>query len=161
MSIRLFTLPGYSHLYRSLLRFCDMGSREAREFVYILNTANLDSYRFAYPYTRMSESGYVAFTNGLERLRRRPYRTEVQLHKALAALHRNLIPKALTDEQRAAAAKLRYLMRSIELSFYKAFGMEIDDPLTEYSACEDALVPDDFNEPPVCLRQDCDLLPIA
>jgi len=160
MSIRIFTIPGYSHLYRSLLRFCDIGSREARELVYMLNTANLDSFRYAYPYGHMRESGYVAFMNSLEKLRRRPYRTEVQLHKALAALKRNIIPDALTAEQREAVARLQYLMRSLELSFYKTFGMEIDDILTVYAACEARLVPDEW-EPAVCLMRDCMLLPSA
>ena len=153
MSIRLFTVPGYAHLYRSLLRFCDLSSREARELVYTLNTANLDSFRYINLYHHAKEMGYVAFCNSLERIRLRPYRTEVQLYKSLAALKRNIIPAALTAEQREALATLRYLMRSLELSFYKAFGLEIYDMLTVYSDCADGLVPHD-NEPGVCLFGD-------
>lgn len=160
MSIKIFTLPGYVHLYRSLLRFCDIGSREARELIYTLNIANLDSFRYAYPYRSIKESSYIDFVNSLERLSRRPYRTEVQLHKALAALKRNIIPDALTAEQREAVARLRYLMRSLELPFYKAFGVEINDMLTVYSECEADLVPDE-SEPAVCLMQDWIYLPSA
>lgn len=160
MSIRIFALPGYSHLYRSLLRFCEMGSREARELVYMLNTANLDSFRYVNPYGHMRESSYADFMNSLERLRRRPYRTEVQLYKALAALERNIVPDALTAEQGEAVARLRYLMRSLELSFYKAFSVEIDDMLTVYSDCAAGLVPGDL-EPAACLMRDWIYLPGA
>ena len=39
-------IPGYVHLYRSMLRFYDMPSAELKEMLYLLNTANLDSYGF-------------------------------------------------------------------------------------------------------------------
>jgi len=108
----------------------------------------------------MRESSYIDFMNSLERLRRRPYRTELQLHKALASLKRNIIPDALTAEQREAVARLRYIMRSLELSFYKTFGMEIDDMLTVYADCAAGLAPDDW-EPTVCLVKDWIYLPGA
>ena len=153
MSIKLFTLPGYAHLYRSLLRFCDMGGREARELIYTLNTANIDSFRYAYPNAVITESGYVSFMRGLERMNRRPYRTEVQLFKALAALKRNICRDVLTAEQREAAARLCYIMGGLELSFYKAFGVEIYDRLTVYPECSFGLIPQD-GEPCVCLVRD-------
>ena len=160
MSIRLFSLSGYAHLYRSLLRFCNMGGREARELVYQLNIANIDSFRFAHPDYYATESGYVAFTGNLEKMDRRPYRTEVQLYKSLAALKRNIIMDALTAEQREAAAKLFYIMRSLEFIFYKTFGVEIYDMLTVYAECTFGLEPK-YGEPSVCMMKDWLLLPGA
>ena len=40
----IISIPGYVHLYRSLLRFYDMPENEVREMLYLLNTANLDSF---------------------------------------------------------------------------------------------------------------------
>ena len=37
----MISIPGYVHLYRSLLRFYDMPENEVREMLYLLNTANL------------------------------------------------------------------------------------------------------------------------
>jgi hypothetical protein len=160
MSIKLFTIPGYVHLYRSLLRFCDIGEREARALVYSLNTANLDSFRFAKPGAAVRETGYVAFNNHLLRMNCRPYRTEVQLYKALLTLNRNIIPDALTADQREALASLRCIMRSLEYSFYKAFGVEICDLLTVYSECAAGLLPHS-GEPSVCMARDWAALPGA
>ena len=36
----IVSIPGYVHLYRSLLRFYDMPENEIREMLYLLNTAN-------------------------------------------------------------------------------------------------------------------------
>ena len=43
----IVSIPGYVHLYRSLLRFYDMPENEVREMLYLLNTANLDYLLFA------------------------------------------------------------------------------------------------------------------
>ena len=40
----ILSIPGYVHLYRSLLRFYDMPENEVREMLYLLNTANLNCY---------------------------------------------------------------------------------------------------------------------
>ena len=92
------------------------------------------------------------------RMNCRPYRTEVQLYRALEVLRRNIIRDALTSEQREALARLNWLMRSLEYSFYKTFGVEIGDMQTVYSECADGLVPNS-GEPSVCLMRDWVLLP--
>ena len=79
-------IPGYVHLYRSMLRFYDMPSAELKEMLYLLNTANLDSYGFHHPEAHVVESGPVAFCGWLDQRYARPYRTEVQLYKSLLAL---------------------------------------------------------------------------
>src|SRR5699024_6797928 len=59
-------IPGYVHLYRSMLRFYDMPSAELKEMLYLLNTANLDSYGFHHPEAHVVESGPVAFCGWLD-----------------------------------------------------------------------------------------------
>ena len=65
-------IPGYVHLYRSMLRFYDMPSAELKEMLYLLNTANLDSYGFHHPEAHVVESGPVAFCGWLDQRYARP-----------------------------------------------------------------------------------------
>ena len=83
-------IPGYVHLYRSLLRFYDMPENEIKEMLYLLNTANLDCYGYYHPDRELIESGPVAFCGWLEKRNCRPYRTEVQFYKSLLALKRSV-----------------------------------------------------------------------
>ncbi len=53
----IVSIPGYVHLYRSLLRFYDMPENEIREMLYLLNTANLDCYGYYHPERELVESG--------------------------------------------------------------------------------------------------------
>ena len=58
----IVSIPGYVHLYRSLLRFYDMPENEVREMLYLLNTANLDCYEYYHPERDVIQSGPVAFS---------------------------------------------------------------------------------------------------
>ena len=156
----LFSLHGYAHLYHSLLRFYDMPSRRIKEMLYMLNTANLDSCRYYNPERRICESGPVAFSGWLDNPGYRPYRTEVQLHKSLAALKCGINYKVITTSQREAVQTLRCIISNIEYRFYKAYGVEIDDTQTVYSDCIFGLVPKE-DEPSVCLMHDWIYLPSA
>ena len=62
----IVSIPGYVHLYRSLLRFYDMPENEIREMLYLLNTANLDCYEYYHPERELALSGPVAFCHWLE-----------------------------------------------------------------------------------------------
>jgi hypothetical protein len=62
----MISIPGYVHLYRSLLRFYDMPENEVREMLYLLNTANLDCYEYYHPDRSVIQSGPVAFCEWLE-----------------------------------------------------------------------------------------------
>ena len=53
----IVSIPGYVHLYRSLLRFYDMPENEIREMLYLLNTANLDCYEYYHPERELIQSG--------------------------------------------------------------------------------------------------------
>lgn len=156
----LYSLPGYIHLYRSLLRFCDMPENEIKEMLYQLNSANLDCFAYYHPDLHVYESGPVRFSMELDRLDKRPYRTEVQLYKSLLALKRGIDRDLIITAQREALQPLRCILSNIEYRFYKAYGMEIEDKRTVYEECLYRLIPSDC-EPSVCLMNDWICLPSA
>lgn len=98
----MISIPGYVHLYRSLLRFYDMPENEVREMLYLLNTANLDCYEYYHPDRSVIQSGPVAFCGWLETKDCRPYRTEVQLYKSLLFLKRSIDRDLIVSAQREA-----------------------------------------------------------
>ena len=134
----IVSIPGYVHLYRSLLRFYDMPENEIREMLYLLNTANLDCYEYYH----------------------RPYRTEVQLYKSLLFLQRSVDRDLIVTSQREALQTLKCIISNIEYRFYKAYEMEIEDKRTVYGECTYRLVPRE-DEPSVCLMHDWIYLPSA
>ncbi len=79
---KIVSIPGYVHLYRSLLRFYHTSENEIKEMLYVLNTANLDCFGYSHPNIYVVQSGPALFSNWLDNMRCRPYRTEVQLYKA-------------------------------------------------------------------------------
>ena len=156
----IIPIPGYVHLYRSLLRFYDMPENEVREMLYLLNTANLDCYEYYHPERDVIQSGPVAFSNWLEHMNCRPYRTEVQLYKSLLFLKRSIDRDLIVTSQREALQTLRCIISNLEYRFYKAYGMEIEDKRTVYGECTYRLVPRE-DEPSVCLMHDWIYLPSA
>jgi hypothetical protein len=136
-----------------------MKSAEAKEFLYILGTANADSYAYAHPEARIRESSPAVFCGRLDNYLR-PYRTEVQMYKSLCALIRSIDREVITGPQREALQKLRCLASDLEGRFIRTYGMEIDDRRTVYSECAFRLVPDE-DEPSVCLMRDWICLPTA
>lgn len=156
----LFSIPGYIHLYRSLLRFYDKPSGELKEMLYLLNTANLDSFRYYNPKIYVAERSPIAFCRSLDGQDCRPYRTEVQLYKSLMALKRGIDYRCLVTSQREALQALKCIISNIEYRFYKAYGMEIEDRRTVYADCVYRLIPKD-DEPSVCLLHDWIYLPSA
>ena len=140
--------------------FYDMPENEIREMLYLLNTANLDCYAYYHPEVHVIESGPVAFCGWLEEMDCRPYRTEVQLYKALLFLKRSVDRDLIVTSQREALQTLRCILSNIEYRFYKAYGMEIEDKRTVYSDCAYRLVPRE-DEPSVCLMHDWIYLPSA
>jgi len=155
-----FSIGGFIHLYRSLLRFCHgMTGAEAAELTYLLNTANIDSLRFTFPDITLSEASPFEFTRRMAD-NKRPYRTEVQFYKSMEALNKNIIYEAITGEQREALLKMRCIMLDVEFAFYKSFDMDITDKRTVYGECTSHLVPIE-DEPSVCLMQEWINLPSA
>lgn len=149
----IVSIPGYVHLYRSLLRFYEMPENEVREMLYLLNTANLECYGYYHPERMLVESGPVAFSGWLEHMDCRPYRTEVQLYKSLLFLKCSIDRDLIITSQREALQMLRCILSNLEYRFYKAYGMEIEDKRTVYGECTYWLVPRE-DEPSVCLMRD-------
>lgn len=161
MTLNNYTMTGYVHFYRSLLRFNrDIKSAEAAELTYQLYTAVIDSYRYKNPGAVVEEYGPVEFYNNLKTMERRPYRTEVQLYRAAEAILTGLLIHALTVAQCGAVLRLTSMMDNTELRFYMAFDCEIDDKRTVYKECARNLVPRG-DEPGVCLMSDWINLPSA
>ena len=128
--------------------------------LYLLNTANVDCYGYYHPERRLIESGPVTFSLWLDNMDCRPYRTEVQLHKALMFLKRSVERDMIITAQREALQTLRCILSNIEYRFYKAYSMEIEDKRTVYEACAYHLIPKE-DEPSVCMMHDWIYLPSA
>ena len=124
---KIVSIPGYVHLYRSLLRFYHSSENEIKEMLYVLNTANLDCFGYYHPEICVVQRGPALFSTWLDNMNYRPYRTEVQLHKALVCLKHSVDREFMTVEQREALQQLCCIISNIEYRFYKAFGVELDD----------------------------------
>ena len=140
-------------LYRSLLRFYYGSENDIKEMLYQLNTANLDCFGYYHPDVYLVQSGPALFSQWLDNTSYRPYRTEVQLYKALQCLQYSVEQDLMTSAQREALQKLRCIISNIEYRFYKAFGMEIEDSRTIYNVCAFNLVPRE-DEPSVPILRD-------
>jgi len=149
MTVTRFSLLGYAHLYRSLLRFLEIDTMQAKYLVYILNISNLDSYSSQNPNLHISEISKSSFYQYLDK-EVRPYYTEVQLYKSLYALWHNIDSNCLIAEQREAILQLNCIMENLSYHFYESYGVEIDSIQTVYKDCCYGLVPRS-NEPMTCL----------
>ena len=149
----IVSIPGYIQLYRSLLRFYYGSENDIKEMLYQLNTANLDCFGYYHPDVYLVQSGPALFSQWLDNTSYRPYRTEVQLYKALQCLQYSVEQDLMTSAQREALQKLRCIISNIEYRFYKAFGMEIEDSRTIYNVCAFNLVPRE-DEPSVPILRD-------
>ena len=86
----IISIPGYVHLYRSLLRFYDIPENEVREMLYLLNTANLDCYEYYHPDRSVIQERTGRFLRmaGNERLPPLPHRgTALQIAAVFEAQH--------------------------------------------------------------------------
>jgi hypothetical protein len=149
-----FNMSGYVRLYRSMLRFINgMSADEAAKRVYTLYTANTESYRCYRPCSGLTEISENDFYSNLTNWKRKPYRTIVQLYRAMEALCLNIDTKVIAMERLFALCGLCSLMDDIETRFRKAFFMEIHDKRTVYALCKRSLTPRK-DEPGVCLVKD-------
>ena len=151
MSIWIYSIKGYSRLNKSLIKFCHLKNSESQEQVYLLNTANLDSFRLLNPNITVSELDEISFIKKLNKSTQMPYNTEIQLYKSMTALSQNILFEALTEEQKEAYAKLIKLMINVEFWFNKTYGEDIDSKNTTYKDCEYGLESGMF-EPQLCFK---------
>jgi len=146
-----FTFPGFARFYRSLLRFNrDMESAQALELTYDIYTAIYDSFRHKNPHIYAVEYNKIFIREMLLKSDVKPYRTEIQLYRAMEAVLQNTNVRIIRTESLENIMLMLFLMGDIELRFYKAFNMEICDKRTTYSLCVKNLDPKQ-NEPGLCL----------
>lgn len=139
-----FSVKGFAHLYRSFLHYCNMRHGEAAILTWLLNTANLDSYRAYDPDAAVSEMPAVDFCRRIESPVVRPYHTEIQFYKSMLALYNNIDYNPITESQRDARRKLRCIIGNVSSRFSKYYGIDIDDPETVFSICAYSLIPSDW-----------------
>ena len=156
MNKRKFTIPGYSQFYRSLPRFYHgIDDAYALKFTYSLYLAVNSVYRYKNPGVIVMEYVEQDFYTLILQRKAKPYRTEVQLYRALELLLECLSNDALQGSQVHLLSELMELLHDSETRFYKAFDMEITDDRTIYWMCAKSLVPR-RDEPGVCLEKDWD-----
>jgi hypothetical protein len=154
MNLKNFTIAGYARFYRSLPRFYhNVTDMDAQMFTCGLYKAVNAVYRHKNPGVYLAEYSEANFLTLIRQRDVKPYRTEVQLYRAMEALFGCLEPDALTTSQIRLFLELAEAMSNSELRFYKAFDMEIDDERTIYRLCARSLTPR-RDEPGVCLIQD-------
>ncbi len=149
-----FTMGGYVRFYRSMLRFINgLNAEEAAKRVYTLYTANVESYRSRKPGFDLPEISEGEFYSRLTKWERKPYRTIVQLYRAMEALCLNIDVKVIAIGRLSELSNLCNLMDDIAIRFRRAFSMEIYDERTVYGMCKCSLSPRK-DEPGVCLTAD-------
>ena len=154
MNNKRFSITGFARFYRSLPRFHrDISDSQALEMTYSLYTAVNDTYRYKNPSVHFTVYGKNDFYEFMKQTNYKPYRTEIQLYRAMEALYFYKILDALKIEQVKSVSTIGFMMSDTEFRFYKAFDMEIDDGRTIYKMCARSLVPRS-DEPGLCLVQD-------
>ena len=156
MNIRNFTVPGFARFYRSLLRFNrDMEVDYALRLTYSFYTAVNDAYLYRNPNASIVKYNEYDFYEILQKTGKKPYKTIVQLYRALESLYLGLSSAldALKFKQLSDYMTISLMMDDMEIRFHKAFNVEIDDDRTVYSMCARSLIPR-RDEPGLCLMQD-------
>jgi hypothetical protein len=154
MDISKYTVSGYARFYRSLLRFRRMMSvAEALKLTYRLYAAAIESQRLKAFGGFLKEVSEAEFCERITRADARPYRTEIQLYRAMESLLCKIDVSKVKIICVKAVMEMIFIMEDIELSFCGAFDMEIDDGRTVYNLCAKSLVPR-ADEPGLCLLKD-------
>ena len=154
MNKHKFTIKGYARFYRSLSRFYqEIDDAHALKFMYSLHLAANSAYRRKNPGKGITEYAERDFYPLILEKQVKPYRTEVQLYRALELLTESLGGDALNDSQVNLISDLKNLMFDLEHRFYKAFGIAITDDRTTYLQCTKSLVANN-DEPCLCLYKE-------
>jgi len=87
MNIKNFPVSGYARFYRSLPRFYHgIGDAYAQKFTYALHLAINKTFRYKNPGIVITEYADEDFCALIKQANVKPYRTEVQLYRAMEAL---------------------------------------------------------------------------
>lgn len=135
--LNLNDLAGYERLYQTLLKDGDLTPRRLKELMYQWYCANIEVYNIRYGETikHVDESDFGWRMNGSKA---QPYRTTVQLCKAINLLVWNVADKEPFIQSNQA---LYDIGRQYADEFRMQHGYSVRDSITSYSLCEDALNP--------------------
>jgi len=157
MNMRKFTIAGFASFYHSFLRFRrDLDSGYAMKFTYSLYAMINEIYLLKNPGACIIEYNEYDFSEALQKSKAKPYRTEVQLFRAMEAVahyYKMPIIKSLSVDCARTYMDLSFMMEGIEGRFYNMFDMEIYDKRTVYNLCSKSLKAR-RDEPGLCLLQD-------
>ena len=128
---------GYARLYQTLLRDGDIKPRRLKELMYQWYCANIEAYNTWCGET-IKPIDEPDFGGRLYDTRVKPYKTTVQLCKALSLLMWNVADK---EPFVAAYQALCGIYRDCAEGFRMQYGYAVNDPITTYSLCEDTLNP--------------------
>ena len=156
MNIKLFTVSGFTRFYRSLLRFNRNMERDyALKLTYNLYTSVKDICRMKKPDVSITEYSEADFYAILQKSSKPPYKTIVQMYRAMEALFYAVAPevKNLSLKQSKDFLAVLNMMDDMELRFRGLFNVKIDNERTVYSMCAGSLTPR-RDEPGLCLMRD-------
>lgn len=72
----------------------------------------------------------------------RPYHTEIQLYRSLESLRQTFVGVEVNRYDEPVIQQINKLVHEIRDAFFAKHRLEIDDPETVYSICQEHLVPD-------------------
>lgn len=156
MNNKTFTLSGFSRFYFSLLRFNqDMYADYALKLTYGLYLSVNDVYRHRNPDEIHTEYSENEFSVMIQKSKKQAYKTIIQLFCAMEAILYYITKKKeiLKKCKLTGISEMLSMMDEMELRFYKAFDMKIDDSRTIYNVCARSLTPR-RDEPGLCIMQD-------
>jgi hypothetical protein len=149
-----FKISGFARFYRSLNRFfSEVDNTCALKLTYAMYTIVLETYRSQNPDDLIREKSEVDFCKCIRQADIKPYRTEIQLYRAMKAIMSHIDISKLNPRHIQDVLELNRAMGNIELRFFKSFDMDIDDKRTVYNLCAGSLVTGS-DEPGVCLLKD-------
>ena len=152
---KVFCIPieGYRHMRRSLIRFCGMDELDVVPLLYPLYIGNLDTCQYHdIPLTMMelSEDGFWSMTAPWAR----PYHTELQMHRSMNGLLRNICRDATIQRTRDTVRRFRRMIEMLETRFEAVYDCDITDPRTQYDRCWGRLTVRD-SEPLTIFKTPC------
>lgn len=136
---RYIPISGYLHFYRSLLLYTPIRPHAACQMLYDLYTGNLDTCQGMKVRIFSPELTFSEFCRLLLCTQARPYRTPIQLYRAMEDIFRNVRNPFITTDSRKSLQRLRTLSMELAFRFEQIYDMDIADPRTCYARCRPRL----------------------
>ena len=133
---KVFYVPiaGYRHMYRSLMRYFNLNSRDTAALLYPLYVGNIDTctyFSVPVPEVELSRDAFYSLAEPFAR----PYHTELQMCRSMLSLQRNIQREATIQETRIAARSFDLMIDGLMDRFERVYDCEITDPRTRYDEC--------------------------